>query len=149
MARTHAAGERIMYAVTSRNNRRGVASGVLCGSAPRLYDSTDRVHFSEWVSEWVSHWAVSEWVSSVQLSTEEWSELVDEWVRGLLRYSPCELLLLESGTWGTGIIREPRVRRTSAVGCRYQATIGEDTADWEGLVRIVVNYRECESVIAL
>jgi hypothetical protein len=31
------------YAVTSRNNRRGVASGVLCGSAPMLYDLTDRV----------------------------------------------------------------------------------------------------------
>jgi hypothetical protein len=29
-------------AVTSRNNRRGVASGVLCGSAPRIYDSADR-----------------------------------------------------------------------------------------------------------
>jgi hypothetical protein len=28
-------------AVTSHNNRRGDASGVLCGSAPRLYDSTD------------------------------------------------------------------------------------------------------------
>jgi hypothetical protein len=35
MARTHAAEERVTYAVTSRNNRRGVTSGVLCGSAPR------------------------------------------------------------------------------------------------------------------
>jgi hypothetical protein len=32
-----------MYAVTSRNNSRGVARCVLCGSAPVLYDSTDRV----------------------------------------------------------------------------------------------------------
>jgi hypothetical protein len=43
MARTHAAEESVMYAVTSRNNRRGVArgvlgSGVFCGSAPRLYN---------------------------------------------------------------------------------------------------------------
>jgi hypothetical protein len=30
-------------AVTSRNSRRGVAVIVLCGSAPRLYDSTDHV----------------------------------------------------------------------------------------------------------
>jgi hypothetical protein len=34
-ARKHAAEERVKYAVTSRNNRRGVTSGVLCGSAPR------------------------------------------------------------------------------------------------------------------
>jgi hypothetical protein len=33
--------------VTSRNTRRGAASDILCGSAPRLYDSTDRVQFSE------------------------------------------------------------------------------------------------------
>jgi hypothetical protein len=26
------------HEVTSRNNRRGVASGILCGSAPRLYN---------------------------------------------------------------------------------------------------------------
>jgi hypothetical protein len=32
--------------VTSRNNRRGVAGGVLCGSAPRLYVSTDRILFN-------------------------------------------------------------------------------------------------------
>jgi hypothetical protein len=38
------------YAVTSRNNRGGVASCVFCGSALRLYDSTDQVQFSEWVS---------------------------------------------------------------------------------------------------
>jgi hypothetical protein len=30
-------------AVTSQNNRRDDAGGGLCGSAPRLYDSTDRV----------------------------------------------------------------------------------------------------------
>jgi hypothetical protein len=34
MARTHAAEERVTYAVTSCNNRRSVASSVLCGSAP-------------------------------------------------------------------------------------------------------------------
>jgi hypothetical protein len=30
--------ERVMYAVTSRKNIRGLASGFLCGSAPRLYN---------------------------------------------------------------------------------------------------------------
>jgi hypothetical protein len=34
-------------AVTSHNSRRGDAGGVLCGSAPRLYDSTDRVLLSD------------------------------------------------------------------------------------------------------
>jgi hypothetical protein len=32
---------------------------------------------------------------------------------------------------------------------RYQATTGEDTADWEELVRAVVNCRVCELAIAL
>jgi hypothetical protein len=36
-----------MYAVTSRYNSRGVASGVLCESALMLFDSTDRVQFKE------------------------------------------------------------------------------------------------------
>jgi hypothetical protein len=42
MAGTHAAEECVTYVVTSRNDRRGVASGVLCGSASRLCDLTDR-----------------------------------------------------------------------------------------------------------
>jgi hypothetical protein len=32
-----------MYAVTFRNSRRGVVSGVVCGTAPRLYDMSDPV----------------------------------------------------------------------------------------------------------
>jgi hypothetical protein len=32
------------------------------------------------------------------------------------------------------IVREPRVRGTSAVEIRYRTTTGEDTADWEDLV---------------
>jgi hypothetical protein len=49
-------------------------------------------------------------------------------VKGLLQFSPCELLLLEAGSRGTEIVRESRVRGTSAVRSRYQATTGEDTA---------------------
>jgi hypothetical protein len=60
------------------------------------------------------------------------SWLVSEWVRGLLRFSPCELLLLEAGLWETRIDREPRGSGTSAVGSLYRKT-GEDTAGWEEL----------------
>jgi hypothetical protein len=35
-------------------------------------------------------------------------------------------LLLEAGSWGTGIDREPRERGTSAVGSRYQPTASRD-----------------------
>jgi hypothetical protein len=36
---------------------------------------------------------------------------------------------VRSCSWGTGIVRKPRVRRTSAVGSHYQATAGEETTD--------------------
>jgi hypothetical protein len=46
-----------------------------------------------------------------------------------LQFRPSELLLLEAGSRGTGIVREPSVRGTSAVESRYQAlTSGEDTS---------------------
>jgi hypothetical protein len=38
-----------------------------------------------------------------------------ELVRGLPRFSPCELLLLEADNCGTGVVRECRVRRISGV----------------------------------
>jgi hypothetical protein len=44
MDHTHAAEEHVTLAL--HDNRRDVASGVLCGSAPRLYDLTDQVRFS-------------------------------------------------------------------------------------------------------
>jgi hypothetical protein len=43
-------------------------------------------------------------------------------VREPLQFSRCELLLLETGSRCTGIIREPRVRGSSAVISSYQAT---------------------------
>lgn len=51
-----------MSVVTSCNSRIDFASGVFCGSAPRLYDLSDRVQV----------------VSAVQfeLSSVKWSELV-------------------------------------------------------------------------
>jgi hypothetical protein len=99
-------------------------------STPRLYHSTEfssfqlvqssAVEWSEWAGEWVS-------------------ELVGEWVRGLLWFSPCELLLLEADSWGMGTVWKPRGRGTSDSGSHYQKT-GEDTADWEDLVHAVVNW---------
>jgi hypothetical protein len=35
------------------------------------------------------------------------SWLVNEWVRGVLRFSPCEPLLLEAGSWGRGQFGNP------------------------------------------
>jgi hypothetical protein len=74
---------------------------------------------------------------------------VSEWVRGPLGFSRCELLLLEAASWGTGTVREPRGRGTSTVGSRYQATTGEDTADWKDLLRAVVNCSVCELTTTL
>jgi hypothetical protein len=54
-------------------------------------------------------------------------ESVGELVTGLLRFSCCELFLLDDASWGTGIVREPGGRVTPAVGSRYQATASEDS----------------------
>jgi hypothetical protein len=97
-----------------------------------------------------------DWPSSVQLmsATEmswvKWSELVGK----LVSYSEncschCELLLLRAGRWGTGILRESRVRGTSAVGSRYRATAGEDRRMKRLFARALLNCRVCESVIVL
>jgi hypothetical protein len=51
-----------------------------------------------------------------------------------LQFSRCELLLLEAGSWGTGIVREPKVRGTAAAGSRYQATDNRDCNRLKALV---------------
>jgi hypothetical protein len=79
----------------------------------------------------------------------KWSDLVGELVGELLRFRPCEPLLLEAGSRGTVTVRKPRVRGTFAIESHYKATADEDTADWKDLVRAVVNCRERESEIAL
>jgi hypothetical protein len=53
--------------------------------------------------------------------------VVSESGRGLLQFSPCELLLLEAGSSGTRPVQEPRGRGTSAIGSHYQYT-GEGIA---------------------
>jgi hypothetical protein len=87
--------------------------------------------------------------SSVQLMKCSWlqrSELVTELVSGLLRFSRCELLLLEAGSWGMEIVRQLRVTGTSAVASLCQETTGENIEGWEVLVRAVVNCRVCELI---
>jgi hypothetical protein len=102
-------------------------------SALRLYHGTNQVQFSECSAgeysrvNWVGWWAV----------------------RGLLHFSHCELLLFEAGSWGMGIVLEPRGRGKSRVGSRYRATTGEDTAVWEDLIHAVVNHWVCELARAL
>jgi hypothetical protein len=87
-------------------------------------------------------------VSAVQLSDVKWIVLIGELVTELLSFSPCELLLLKAGRWGTETFRQPRRRGTSAVGNRCRAT-SVKTADWEDLVRSVVNCKVYELAIVL
>jgi hypothetical protein len=89
--------------------------------------------------------------SSVQLSG---MERVGRWVSELENCcsSVCDLLLWAANSWGTGIARKSRIRRTSAVGSRwssFQATTAEDTAEWKDLVRALVNCRMCELAITV
>jgi hypothetical protein len=63
--------------------------------------------------------------------------------RGLLGYSRDELLLLEAGSWGTGIVRKPKGSGMSAVGSRYQATGSEDC---NKLRRLTASYSNLWSV---
>jgi hypothetical protein len=46
--------------------------------------------------------------------------------------------VVEHGIWGSYDVED-----------HYQATTGEDIADWENFVLAVVNFRACESAIAL
>jgi hypothetical protein len=70
-------------------------------------------------------------------SVSQWR--VGWWVRRLLRFSRCELLLWET----VGIAREPRGRGTSAVESRYQGTASGDCNRLRALVCVwhwFVNY---------
>jgi hypothetical protein len=52
--------------------------------------------------------------------------LVSEFVREKLGLNSCETLLLEADSCGSGLVREPKGRETSAVGNRYRTTASED-----------------------
>jgi hypothetical protein len=79
------------------------------------------------------------WVSAVKYSE------VSRWaVRGLLWAVAVRSWLLRHGD-SSGTQSKGNVFRWS----RYQATTGEDTADWEDLMRAAVNCRVCKLAIAL
>jgi hypothetical protein len=96
----------------------------LLGSGPRT--TMELLLFPVVRLEAISRYRSSS-ISAVERSGASW--LVSEWVRGRLRFSPYEPLLWEAGSWGTGIVRLPRVRGTSSVESHYQAPAAEDTAD--------------------
>jgi hypothetical protein len=87
--------------------------------------------------------------SLVQLSGLEWSEV--KWSE--VKWSEVKWSEVKSSV----VVRQSPASKdvnTEAeeaydVGCRYQATTGEDTTDWEVSVRAVVNCRACELAIAL
>jgi hypothetical protein len=101
----------------------------------------DVARHRDWLTDRQSLCDVDSSDSAVQCNAVErvgwW---VIEIVRGLLRFSPFELL--EAGSWGTVMIREPRVSRTSSVGSHYQTTTGENSAAWEEIVSAMVSV-EC------
>jgi hypothetical protein len=86
--------------------------------------------------------SLASYCSAVQYSGVKW---IGEQSR-LLQFSECELLLLETGSWGTGIIWEPRVRGSVR---HWMSLPGNDTAGWEDIVRAVVNCWVCKSAITL
>jgi hypothetical protein len=73
--RTHAAEERASYAVTSHNNRRGAASGVLCRSAPRSLLRNCAVSISVAVNQ---HATTEEAVFSVGVAPRLYNEDLTE-----------------------------------------------------------------------
>jgi hypothetical protein len=74
-----------------------------------------------------------------------WWQLLGYWIIGDLELS--SLWDKSCCRWGTGTVSEPRRRRITAVGNRYQRT-DEETADQENSLCAVVNCRMCELVIA-
>jgi hypothetical protein len=69
---------------------------------------------------------------------------VSGWVRGLLQFSSCEPLLLEAGSWGTQVVRKPRLTGTSAIESSYRITAREE---WEFICSVViVIFGVCNSV---
>jgi hypothetical protein len=63
----------------------------------------------------------------------EWSEVVGEWMcelRGLLRFSPYELLLLEAGSWGTGQFGNPEEGESPLLEAATKRRLVETVTDW-------------------
>jgi hypothetical protein len=65
-------------------------------------------------------------IQSVKNRHGDWCEMAASVGFRELQCSRCEPLLLEAGSSGTGIVLEPRVSGTSAVGSCYQAPASDD-----------------------
>jgi hypothetical protein len=63
-----------------------------------------------------------------QFSSQSVSQWVHEWVRGLLQYNRCELLLLVAGIWGQGDISGTQRKGMSTVENHYQGATSENMA---------------------
>jgi hypothetical protein len=80
--------------------------------------------------------------SAVEYSRANW--VGEQSVRGLLQFS-CEPKLLASGSWGKGIVRQPRVRGMFAVGSCYQATASGDCNRLRTLVCVWQWFVKCNN----
>jgi hypothetical protein len=80
--------------VTSHNNIRGDIGGVFCRSAPRLYDSTDRVLLGEWVQcnwEFTRGVLKSEIISIAKIRYQETSWEEETLWRAVTKYRLVEI----------------------------------------------------------
>jgi hypothetical protein len=86
--------------------------------------------YQDILTDWLTdRLTVSRKVTSTSTSTYpvdliEWVHGLweSEWGRRLLRYSRCELLLWETGSWGRKEFGNPEERETPTFGSRYQNT---------------------------
>jgi hypothetical protein len=82
-------------------------------------------------------------ISSVEYSGVKW--VGEQSVRGLLQFSHCGPLLLEAGSWGMGIVQEPRAMRMYAAGSRYQQMASEDCNRLRTLVCVQKWFVKCSN----
>jgi hypothetical protein len=76
------------------------------------------------------------------------SELVGEWVRELLRFSRCELLLWEAGSWVQGQSGNPEERECPPLEAATKQRLVKTVTDWEELVCPIVICEVCRTVRA-
>jgi hypothetical protein len=113
--------------MTSCNNRTAAGSGVATRTVP--------LQWNMWYhATHINRRAVLFLLGPLRGYIIRSTELVRQWDRR----QAVRTWSREHGSWGM-----------YGVESRYQATTGEDTADWEDLVRAVMNCRVCELAIAL
>jgi hypothetical protein len=107
-------------------------TAVAMQSAPRLYTADRKVTavsvVSRRVCEWVCRQSVLASCGQIQLGGRQWQGVAATKSQMWDWHQPTRTGAVEHGS-----------REIYSIGSRYQATTGEDTADWEDLVRVVVN----------